>query len=333
MVYQYVICSELSEPSKPESTIEAASSAIIGLLRRSTDLLIHDRFSAAMMSYLYTLAISRPGSLGRLDRARARSAFEARTGRHIQFLPSRWATHGDTVVSLLATSKTLNAEVTSSYALSQVVHLSMDTARPHDGTIFSSSELLLRSIRRLSLTVVITPGMMLPGQDVAEMMNGAYQSRATTTTADLRSRPKPMEWALREPMFNRLNEENMPLLNELDITIKATGNAVANPVWLWHYVVSALVPPPNPDATDSAAPAESPVLGVRIEPKVRTRFHFQVEQMPALMPNLLVRHGQDWSFICKEGHEIIPYAGPNDVRKFAEGLVSACDVEGCSGAR
>lgn len=115
----------------------------------------------------------------------------------------------------------------------------------------------------------------------------------------------------------------MTKLTHLHLTVIATGNVHANPVWLWHYVCEALLLP----------------LRQGKMADIKCQISFQIEQMPVLRPNELIkgdfmaRKGDTkmgWGFICRNEHDVFGYECSAGVREFARGLVAGCDVEGCA---
>jgi hypothetical protein len=232
----------------------------------------------------------------------------------------------NTISSLLETSKLVNDEVADTFCLYQTVLLNVDTQRPNNGTLFSAPSSLLQHIRHLHLTIDMIPNMMPPEYAQPIRTRTGYDAPANF--------PSPSSWEFKSPILTRLS--SMTNLQHLQIIIKATGDAMVNPVTMWHYVVSSLL-----DTSTSSSSASLRGLGKHVQD---AKFKFNLESMPRLRPNWLVRLDADekeaeaeenskWVFVCREGHEIMASTPATDVRKFVQGLVSACDVEGCPEGR
>jgi hypothetical protein len=187
--------------------------------------------------------------------------------------------------SLTLVNSQIRDEFLKIFSQKVLFQYTLDASAPDTAPLWKTPGHILSTMRTVRLKVLANPG-------IAE----EFDPRRVTGN-----------WALKDRVFAMV--ESMTKLEDLRLSIQASGNQLWNPLWLWHYTSQAF--------------KESNV-------KAFKRMSFDLEGLNMHMhePNHLERSRRgNWEWRCAQDH-FLQYDcdGPQDIRQFCSALYAECNI-------
>jgi hypothetical protein len=227
--------------------------------------------------------------------------------------------------ALTLASSGLRAEFLHRFAARAEFRFALDAARPDTGALWDLTREARALLRRVHVTVLVNPGSSTPGPTAApngpatEEVERRQQQPQEPFAFDPRSPPADAaSWALPGKVHGALAA--MPRLEGARVTVRAAGNQLWNPLWLWHYGSQAFKRLPL-----AGADGKAPLLR-------RIDFALDADVKGWLVQELnhLERGrgpGDGWEWRCRKGHLVAAdEAGAMPIRRFCTMLYRECGV-------
>lgn len=227
--------------------------------------------------------------------------------------------------ALTLASAALRAEFLHRYAARAEFRFALDAARPDAGALWALTRSSRALLRRAHVTVLVNPGSSAPGPAAPPGAPGTAnpdeeerRRQQEPFAFDPRSPPADAAgWALPGRVHGALAQ--MPRLEGARVTVRAAGNQLWNPLWLWHYGSQAFKR--LPASTDPNA--KGPMLR-------RIDFALDADIKGWLVQELnhLERgDGDGWEWRCRRGHLVAAdEPGAMPIRRFCTMLYRECGV-------
>jgi hypothetical protein len=187
--------------------------------------------------------------------------------------------------SLTLVNSQIREEFLRMFCQKVIFQYTLDASAPDTAPFWKTPTQILDTMRTVRLKILANPGIV-----------EEFDPRRVTGN-----------WELKDRVFAMVN--SMTKLEDLKLSIQASGNQLWNPIWLWHYTSQAF--------------KESNV-------KAFKRMSFDLEGLNMHMhePNHLERSDDgSWEWRCAQNHFLREDCdGPQPIRKFCSALYADCVV-------
>jgi len=187
--------------------------------------------------------------------------------------------------SLTLVNSQIRQEFLAVFSQKALFKYTLDATNPDIASFWKTPDTILDCMRTVRLKVLANPGIV----------------------SEFDPRQVEGDWELKDRVFAIV--DSMTRLEDLRLSIQASGNQLWNPLWLWHYTSQAF--------------KESKVTAFK-----SMTFHLEGPNMHMHEPNHLERgHHGNWEWRCAQNHFLREdCAGPQNIRKFCSALYAECIV-------